>query len=462
MSGAIPTFCTSCGTDLAGQPLCPGCGRDYGDALLGVVLDGKVRVDALIGVGGYGRVYRGQHLGLGAPVAIKFLLAEWSLLPELRTRFQREAAALGRLRHPTIVSVLDFGQHDGLLYMVLELLSGHTLTAEMAGDKKARLSAARIGRIIDQVLEALEVAHAAGIVHRDLKPENIMLLDGADDRVKVLDFGIALVHGGSENPRLTVTGAVQGTPRYMSPEQCRGRDVGAPTDVYAVGVLLYELLAGDAPFAGQSASELMAQQMYVAPPSLTDPAIAPGLAALALRALAKDPAARPTASEMRAELALALSGGDDASRTARGAAARAVAGGLSRSERALPAAAAPTAAPTAGARVLLWMNDARRARALRDALAVNGVVGLVHAAAQLPDELPSCQAAIVLADEGPVERLGALHADGRTTRTPVLVADAQADETPALIRGGANDVTLLAVGDELVAQKVARLIRRGR
>nr|MBK7064237.1 serine/threonine protein kinase [Deltaproteobacteria bacterium] len=161
----------------------------------------------------------------------------------MRARFRREAVVLARLRHPNIVSVIDYGEHQGELFLVMELLRGFSLdTQVMAGG--LTMPVPRVVSVIDQVLQVLE-AHAAGVVHRDLKPENVML-DAGDrtDKVKVLDFGIAAFDDERTVEKLTRTGTVRGTPQYMSPEQCVGQDVGPPGDVYAVGIILYELLLG--------------------------------------------------------------------------------------------------------------------------------------------------------------------------------------------------------------------------
>ncbi|RYZ59479.1 MAG: serine/threonine protein kinase, partial [Proteobacteria bacterium] len=181
--------------------------EDGPDLRPGKLLAGRYLVEELIGKGGMGAVYRGLHLELGEPLAIKFLLDSGNATIR-RTRFRREAVALARLRHPGIVSVIDFGEEDGELYMVMELVHGSTL-GELVGSSE--LTLARTLDIFDRILQALEAAHAQGIVHRDLKPANIMVLDSEDgvDHVKILDFGLARLDDGT-GPRLTATGAVQG------------------------------------------------------------------------------------------------------------------------------------------------------------------------------------------------------------------------------------------------------------
>jgi len=337
---AVPVACAACGEpDIHPAMSCPTCGRMPATARIGNTLGGRYRIDGLIGQGGFGLVYRATHVLLDQPVAVKFLLAEWAKSTELRTRFQREATALARLRHPGIVAVHDFGEEDSDLYIVMELVEGTPLAKVILQQGKV-LAEERVVRLLGGVCEVLEVAHGAGIVHRDLKPENVMVVgEGADERVKILDFGLALVQEpGSQ--RLTKTNAVQGTPVYMSPEQCRGRDVGPKTDVYALGVMLFELLAGVPPFMAEGPMEIMAQHMFVEPPRVKEVGLKrephPGLEALARAALSKKVEERPSAAEFRARLTEALAGEDDASLLAASVTARLSNAVLTREERALP------------------------------------------------------------------------------------------------------------------------------
>ncbi|HZH04859.1 MAG TPA: protein kinase, partial [Myxococcaceae bacterium] len=226
-------------------------------------------------------------------------------------RFRREARAASRLRHPNSIRILDFGQvEDGALYMAMEYVSGkdlHTIFAE-----QFPLPEARTAQLMAQVLSALGAAHRAGVIHRDLKPENVMVAPAANgtEAVKVLDFGIAKIQpsgAGEELTALTKAGFVCGTPEYMSPEQARGADLDSRSDLYSVGVILYQLCCGSLPFESDSALGLASKHLHEAPvpPSQRRPgtAISPALERLILRAMSKDPVLRPqTAAEFRSEL----------------------------------------------------------------------------------------------------------------------------------------------------------------
>lgn len=260
---------------------CPTCGRHYGpgviicpedqsrlqadstigasapvDPLVGHTLDEKYQLEERLGVGGMGTVYRAKHLLIDRPVAVKVLNQRFVEDEAARIRFRREAKAAGRLQHPNAVTVTDFGQtEDGYVYIVMELLEGRTLRDVLAKD--APLDPARAVSIMLQAADAVAAAHEAGVIHRDLKPANIFVVQRADvpSLVKVLDFGIAKLAAESldeEDPTLTVIGAMIGTPRYMSPEQCDGADLTPASDVYSLGVILYEMLTGMVPFSGSS------------------------------------------------------------------------------------------------------------------------------------------------------------------------------------------------------------------
>jgi serine/threonine protein kinase len=213
---------------------CPSCGADVSTALIepgdpyaGTTLVGKYHITELIGVGAMGRVYRADHLQLDAQVAVKLLNPDVAADAQTVKRFQTEARAASRLRHPNTIQVHDFGQSDtGILFLVMELLRGRNL-AQIIGDEPP-LSPPRLVDLLGQALAALDEAHAAGVVHRDFKPENIFVetLRTGKEHVKVLDFGIAKLRGEAD-ANLTSRGAVCGTPDYMSPEQIRGEELDA-------------------------------------------------------------------------------------------------------------------------------------------------------------------------------------------------------------------------------------------
>lgn len=278
-----------------------------GSILQGAVLGDKFRIDAEIGKGGMGEVYRATHIVLNRPMAVKVLRSE--LLKEAASvsRFFREAKIAASLVHDHICEVTDFGKtEDGAPYLVMPLLKGRSL-AELVADGKS-LDWRRAVDIADQVLSALFAMHQAGIVHRDLKPENIFItaVSGREDFVKLLDFGISKLSEDSGDIALTDTGKVLGTPHYMSPEQTRGKgEVDHRTDLYAVGVLLYRLLTGRAPFDGSSYNEIIAEILTAPIPPLETGAqpLPQGLVAAVVKALARNPADRyGSAEKMRVAL----------------------------------------------------------------------------------------------------------------------------------------------------------------
>jgi serine/threonine-protein kinase len=274
------------------------------DPRLGRLLADRYRLTGLLGEGAIGVVYRGITEPDAVEVAIKFMHAPWAKVAEYCERFAREARVLSTLKHPCLVEVLDFGRDQDNSYLVMELLAGETLRVVM---QRETLSFERVVKIIADILSVLEVAHAQGVVHRDLKPDNVMLMqDGHDvDNVKVFDFGLAFVDDQPEGQRLTEPNSVRGTPLYMAPEQCRGRPVTAASDVYSVGVMLYELLVGRVPFGDEGSTDVMAQHVFVPPPAMEQwatRAVPAALEALTMDALQKRPELRPTAAALRASL----------------------------------------------------------------------------------------------------------------------------------------------------------------
>jgi tetratricopeptide (TPR) repeat protein len=284
----------------------------HGELAPGTKVAGRYEIIGEIGAGGMGRVYRAVQHPLGSPACIKTLHTGAGQDPQFAARFEREARATSRLRHPHIVSVFDFGTHvDGSLYLVMELVDGKTLTS-IAG-KGQFVPAARAVRILSQVCDALTFAHRQGVVHRDLKLANVMVVDlpNEPDFVKVLDFGSALMlDAGEEGAKLTQAGMLIGTPAYMAPEYILGRGVDARVDVYAAGVMLYALLVGSTPFRG-NAQAIYAQQVSIQPeaPRKRNPQadVSPAMERVVLRALAKDPARRyASADELKKALLDAL------------------------------------------------------------------------------------------------------------------------------------------------------------
>lgn len=266
---------------------------------------GPYRVVRQLGQGGMGVVYEAIHEGISRRVAIKLLRSEYAHNSQVAQRFFNEARAANLIEHPALVQISEFGQlPDGSTYLVMELLKGESLGSRLR--RVGALPLPTVLRIGCQLAEALCAAHEKNIVHRDLKPENVMLVpDSAvagGERVKLLDFGIAKLAEAGQN--LTATSALLGTPKYMSPEQARGAgSIDDKTDVYALGVMLFELVAGQPPFKGE-AGELIAQHLYAPPPPLASlvPTVPPVVAELLARLMEKEKLQRPNMAEAHRQL----------------------------------------------------------------------------------------------------------------------------------------------------------------
>ena len=267
------------------------------------VVDGRYRVLHRLGSGGMAEVYCAQDLQLGRKVALKILYRRFAEDSEFVERFRREASSAAGLQHQHVVAVYDRGEYDGTYYIAMEYLEGRSLKTIV--QQEAPLDPDRAIDLTIQVLRAARFAHRRGIIHRDLKPHNVIV--DADGRAKVTDFGIARA-GASD---MTQTGSIMGTAQYLSPEQAQGHAVSAASDLYSIGIILYELLTGRVPFDGESAVTVALKQVNErpTPPSAYNPAVTPELEEAVMRALEKDPARRyPDADAFIAALQAARDG----------------------------------------------------------------------------------------------------------------------------------------------------------
>jgi serine/threonine-protein kinase len=369
-------------------------------------------VEALLGRGGVGVVYRARHLRLNRPVALKTLLSGAYAGRVERARFHREAEAVAALRHPNVVQVYEVGEHGGRPYFTMELMDNGSLAGRLAGTPQPAADAAAL---VTTLARAVEAAHAAGIVHRDLKPANVLL--AADGTPKVSDFGLALQSGGDEAFGLTLSGTRLGTPSYMAPEQAAGGSrgaVGPAADVYALGAILYELLTGRPPFRGESAAETERQVIAdePAPPRRLNTKVPRDLETICLKCLGKEPARR---------YATAAALADDLGRFVRGEpiAARPV----GRVERGIkwvrrrPAVAAAVATAVVAAVIVgggsVWVL-ADRAAVARDVAQDLDRVAAAHRAAAWDDATAALvRATARLGDRGPAGLRARLAAAGR-------------------------------------------------
>ena len=321
--------------------ICPRCRRSYpthagvcasdGAALLvvdptgcpraGTQLDDNLTILSLLGAGAMGTVYRGLQHSMGREVAVKVARPEYAESEDAVRRFLQEAGLASRLNHPNIITLFDFGRtKQGELFIMMELLEGRPLSHLIAAE--GRVAPTRTVALMNQVCDAVHHAHEMDLVHRDLKPDNIFVIDGAGhlgDFVKVLDFGIAKVPVTQGGTPLTRTGAVCGTPAYMSPEQAGSKAVDRRSDVYALGVIAYELLCGARPFSGESTMEVLLAHLFTEPPTFAtfapDLEFPPALEEGVRSALSKQPARRPaTAADFKERLRAAVYPAESGSR----------------------------------------------------------------------------------------------------------------------------------------------------
>jgi len=308
-------FCTHCGTRTAHghaslNQSAPTVERGGGgadavqptivasDPMIGRTLDGKYEIISALGVGGMGAVYVARRVLIGDEVAVKVLHTKFAGDDTFVERFRREARAAAQLHHPNVVTIHDYGEArgaDGFAYIVMELVRGESLRDLLR--REGKLETTRAVSLMRDICAGVGAAHRRGIVHRDIKPDNIIVMpadeDSATERVKVVDFGIAKLRDMAHDATLTEAGAMVGTPFYMSPEQCKGEHLDARADVYSLGALLYEMLAGTPPFVSPSLTGVILKHINEPPPPMPqDLRVPPALQAAVVRALSKDPNAR--------------------------------------------------------------------------------------------------------------------------------------------------------------------------
>jgi serine/threonine-protein kinase len=303
--------CPSCKTQYpGGEAFCPldgarlvsasaiALGASASDPLLGSVLGDRYKILRRVGEGGMGIVYEAEHIVIEKHVALKVLREDFGSRPDVVERFRQEAKSASRIGHENIVDISDFGEtQGGASYFVMEMLDGEDLADRLA--REGTVDPARAVSILIQCCRALGAAHHKGIVHRDMKPENIFLIEraGSRDFVKIVDFGIAKMSdietAGVPGRKLTKTGMIFGTPEYMSPEQAAGKPLDHRVDVYALGVILFEVITGRVPFLGDTFMGVLTQHMFDPVPPLREinprVQISPALEAVLFRALAKEP-----------------------------------------------------------------------------------------------------------------------------------------------------------------------------
>ncbi len=306
--------CSNCHVQVEGEfNFCPSCGTKIADpgesSLIGRTFNDKYRIVSELGSGSMGTVYLGEHIGLKKRVAVKVLHKDLQVGDESLRRFQREGIAAGQFNHPNAIQIFDFDESKtGVFYLAMEFVEGRTLKELIRTEGK--LPPAEAADLARQILAVLAEAHRQGIVHRDLKPENIMVVDSAtgERTIKVLDFGLSkLLDQPIEASMQTQIGRILGTPLYMSPEQCTGDDVDHRSDIYSVGLILYEMLTGEPPFTGETVGEILRKHTQQPAPSMGDTHarldVPADLDEIVLKALEKDRETRfQSASQMIEEL----------------------------------------------------------------------------------------------------------------------------------------------------------------
>lgn len=444
----------------------------------GRTIAGKYRLDERIGAGGMGEVYRGEHLALHMPVAIKVLHGHRAADPDIVRRFYREARASAQLNHPHVVRVLDFGNEgDALPYLVMEWLEGMTLQAYLK-IFEAMLPLKEVYETLFQILSAFEAAHAHGIIHRDVKPENMFVTEVAGVKtLKILDFGLAHVEVSREEdagPTLTKPDALAGTPEYMSPEQCYSLSVGPESDIYSLGCVMTTMLQGKPPFSGRRTVDSIAGHLYMPPPPLTRPLSAepvpPLLERLRLDMLAKTPEKRPRSiQDVRERLLAAI----DANSVATALVTRKGDEPLGSRNSRVPSWDAlgttrdiESVSDYDGQEVTLWSLSQNTG--IDDACSMGlAAQGILLVSVFSLDEVIAKKLRVVVLDvgndiDGAVRIIGELRLKAPSIKTIVCASGLVPQKMTQLVSAGAADAMGSPASPDLLGKKVARVLRRGR
>jgi hypothetical protein len=434
-------YCPTCERSFTGDDRCPDDDTALvrlaapADRLVGSVIDQRYTIQRRIGSGGMGSVYAAVQHSVGREVAVKVVNPTLVHDPAIIKRFLREAKLASRLSHPNAVSVLDFGQtSDGLFYLVMELIAGRTLARAL--EEEGPFSTARVVRVGGQILDALIGAHQLAIVHRDLKPSNVIVLDSPPGRdlIKVLDFGLAKsLSRDTATTSVTGSGALLGTPAYLPPEVATGGEADARSDLYSLGVILYQLASGRLPFVGETLQELLLKLSRATPPPLGGFGVPARLAEVIERLMAREPGDRyPSAEAAQAALERVEDGtsGAPIHRAASGAAAAA---GADETLPATSASAAVASAPAGPA--VATVASHRRRRGVLVALAAG--TGLMVAGLSIAIALGlgggdrPAPAAMPALDAGRVPAAGEPHESAPPAVAEPVLADAAPHETTA-------------------------------
>jgi serine/threonine protein kinase len=410
----------------------------------GTLIAGRYAIERVLGEGATGVVYRATQRPLGREVALKILRSGLAGDPRALARFEREAKVASALEHPLAVAIYDFGQDSGSAFLAMELLHGASLRSVM----HERLPLGRALAIAYDVADILATAHRIPLVHRDLKPENVFV-EPEGDRARIVDFGLAFIAERTDSAgRMTVEGVVAGTPSYLSPEQARGLDIGPPTDVYALGCMLFELVTGRVPFTGTEV-EVLTKQLFAPPPplrSVRDDVLVPAaLEELIFAMLKKRAEERPTAARARDMLALV----DPDVAKARGR-ARDDSFLLGREARMVePVASRVDRHATDGPLLAITRPVSPE---LLVALAANAIVPYVVTA---DEDLGG--AAVVYVPDGDVDEVASL------SSAHAVITDTDAEDIErisALVRAGASEVVVKPVRPEELARRVIRAAKK--